>query len=245
MQNIRNRSAKSRIISRSTEPFKDRTEAGYLLAKQLADLRNKGAIVLGIPRGGIIVAKALAAKIHADLDIILSRKLGTPGQPELAMGALAEDGKVFLNQNIVRSMALTEKDIAREKARQAKEIQQRTQLIRSVLPKTRLKNRIVIVTDDGVATGATMQAALWAVRQENPKRIIAAVPVASQEALEKLAADSDEIICLHLPTLFYAVGQFYIHFDQVEDNEILRILKGEVRRRKRRQKDLKSGRTGG
>jgi putative phosphoribosyl transferase len=113
------------------------------------------------------------------------------------------------------------------------EIQRRSQLIRNVLPKTPLKERIVLVTDDGVATGATMQAALWAAHQEGPRRLIVAVPVASAEALDRLSADADEIICLRQPPFFYAVGQFYVQFYQVEDMDVLRILKDEVRRREK------------
>ncbi len=229
--------AKLNIISHASLPFTDRTEAGHLLAKHLVYLRNKKAIVLGIPRGGIIVARALASKLRAELDIVLSRKLGAPDQPELALGALAEDGTVFLNQDIVKAIAVTKLDVEQEKTRQMKEIEHRTQLIRSILPKTSLKGRIAIVTDDGVATGATMQAALWAVRQEDPQALIAAIPVASRDALEKLSADADEIICLRQPPIFYAVGQFYDQFDQVEDAEIMRILKTEAQH-KRKTKTL-------
>ena len=225
---------KFNVIDHSSVPFADRTEAGCLLAQQLIYLRDKEPVVLGIPRGGIIVATATASKLRAQLDIVLARKLGAPNQPELAMGALAEDGTVFLNQDIVKAIAVTKLDVEREKARQMKEIQRRTQLIRSVLPKTPLKDRIVVITDDGVATGATMQAALWAVRQESPQRLIAAIPVASHDALRKLSADADELICLRQPPVFYAVGQFYERFDQVEDAEIMRILKLEARRRKNR-----------
>ncbi len=223
-----------RIISYSGQPFEDRAQAGHLLAEELVDLRGKKAVVLGIPRGGILVARELASRIDADLDIVLSRKLGSPGHSELAMGALAEDGQVFLNEDVVRLLAVTRQYIEQEKARQMTEIQRRNQLIRSVLPKTPLVNRIVIVTDDGVATGATMQAALWAARQEKPQRLIAAIPVASEEALERLAADVDEIVCLRQPPSFYAVGQFYRQFYQVQDEQMLQILKEEVRRRESR-----------
>lgn len=229
--NIRPR-AKLRIISRSYEPFRDRAQAGYLLAPELGDLRGKRAIVLGIPRGGIIVAKELASIIDVELDIVLSRKLGAPGQPELAMGSLAEDGTVFLNEGVVQLLGVTRQYIEQEKVRQTAEIQRRRQLIRSVLPKTLLKDRIVIVTDDGVATGATMQAALWAVLHENPQKLIAAIPVASEEALERLSTSADEIVCLRQPPYFYAVGQFYIQFYQVQDEEVLQILEDEARRRK-------------
>jgi putative phosphoribosyl transferase len=224
--------AKVRVISNSGARFLDRAEAGHLLAIELNGLKGRNAVVLGIPRGGIIVAQELARRIEADLDIVLSRKLGTPGESELAMGSLSEDGSVFLNNDVVRTFGITNYDIEQEKARQMAEIQRRSRLIRSVLPKTPLKNRLVIVTDDGVATGATMQAALWAVHQEKPQKVIAAFPVASGEAIDRLAADADEIICLRQPAFFYAVGQFYTQFTQVDDQEVLQILEAESSRRK-------------
>jgi putative phosphoribosyl transferase len=223
--------AKVTSVSHSGEPFEDRTQAGRLLAERLGYLRGNRAIVLGIPRGGIIVARALASGIGADLDIVLSRKLGAPGQPELAMGALAEDGTVFLNESVVRSLVVSGDDIEQEKAFQLAEIQRRKKLIRSVLPRTTLTGRVVIVTDDGVATGATLQAALWAVRREKPERLIAAIPVASDSAIARLSSDADDIICLRMPPSFYAVGQFYAEFSQVEDSEVIRILEEEARRR--------------
>lgn len=201
--------AKVKVISNSGDPFEDRVQAGQLLARALSELRGKKAVVLGIPRGGIVVAQELARILDADLDVVLSRKLGTPGQAELAMGALAEDGKVFLNEDVVRTLGITDQDIELEKSRQLSEIQRRNQLIRNTLPKTTLKGRIVIVTDDGLATGATMQAALWAVRQGQPQKLIAAVPVASMEALERVTTDADEVICLRQPASFFAVGEFY------------------------------------
>jgi putative phosphoribosyl transferase len=225
--------AQIRVISYSNEPFKDREQAGQILAEELINLRGKKAVVLGIPRGGIIVARELARRIEAEMDVVLSRKLGTPGQSELAMGSLSEDGAIFLNRDVVQELGVTDRDIEREKVLQMGEIQRRSQLIRSILPKTPLKDRIVLVTDDGVATGATMQAALWAVRQENPQKLIAAIPVASAEALERLSIDADEIICLRQPPFFYAVGQFYAQFYQVEDRDVLQILEEEVRRREK------------
>jgi putative phosphoribosyl transferase len=220
-----------RIISHSGARFFDRVEAGYLLANEFNDLKSRNAVVLGIPRGGIIVAQELAHRLEADLDIVLSRKLGTPGESELAMGSLSEDGSVFLNNEVVRMFGVTQSDIEREKDHQMAEIQRRSHLIRGILPRTSLKDRLVIVTDDGVATGATMQAALWAVYQEKPRRLTAAIPVASEEAVNKLAADVDEIVCLRQPAFFYAVGQFYSRFTQVEDEEVLKILKAESIRR--------------
>jgi len=222
---------KLRLISYSGEPFKDRVQAGQLLAEELGDLRDKKAVVLGIPRGGIVVAAELALRLNADLDIVLARKLGAPGESELAIGAIAEDGSVFLNEEVVRMMGVTRDYIEQEKARQMVEIRRRSQLIRSVLPKTPLKNRIVIVTDDGVATGATMEAALRALHQEKPQKVIAAIPVASEEALVRISEDADEIICLRRPYYFYAVGQFYNNFFQVGDTDVLRILEKEAGRR--------------
>jgi putative phosphoribosyl transferase len=223
-----------RVISHSGEPFRDRSRAGQLLAEQLGDLRGKKAVILGIPRGGIVVAKEIALVLEADLDIVLARKLGTPGEAELAMGSVSEDGKIFLNENVVRSLGITGPEIEEEKARQLQEIQRRSRIIRSALPKTPLVGRIVVVTDDGAATGATMQAALQAVRQEKPQKLIAAIPVASEEALERLSADADEIICLRQPLLFMAVGQFYRQFYQVQDEEVVQMLADEARRRKNR-----------
>jgi putative phosphoribosyl transferase len=229
----RHSKAKFRILSYSGESFQNRWQAGEMLAYELADLKGKRAVVLGIPRGGIIVAQALAQGIDADLDIVLSRKLGTPGQTELAMGALAEDGEVFLNQYVIGQVHIPQTAIEQEKERQMAEIKRRSGLIRAFLPRIPLKGRIVIVTDDGIATGATMQVAVWAVRKENPRKLIVAVPVASDEAIERLAEDADEIVCLRLPSMFWAVGQFYRQFEQVTDAEVLDILKKEKERRER------------
>jgi len=214
--------ARVNIVSHSGEAFENRHQAGQLLAGRMAYLRGKNAVVLGIPRGGII---------GADLDIVLSRKLGAPGQPELAMGALAEDGRVFINEGVVKALAITEDEIEEERSIQLAEIQRRQNLVRSILPKIPLDRRIVVVTDDGIATGATMQAALWAVQRERPKRLIAAVPVASEAAIAHLANDADDILCLRAPPSFYAVGQFYAGFSQVEDSEVIHILKEEAMRR--------------
>ena len=216
-----------RIISRSSERFRDRQEAGRLLAKQLTEMRGKKAVVLGIPRGGIIVARELARALEAELDIVLSHKLRTPGHQELALGSISEDGKLFLNEALVQELGVGSGYIEKERAQQLVEIKHRAELIRKVRPKVPLKGRLVIVTDDGVATGATTQAALWAVRQEQPRRLIAAIPVGAEETVRRLAEDADETVCLRAPQFFVAVGQFYVRFDQVQDEEMLEILKEE------------------
>lgn len=222
---------KLRIISHSDEPFRDRQEAGQLLARQLSRFRGQGVVVLGIPRGGIIIARELARELEADLDIVLSRKLGMPGNPELAMGSVAEDGKLFLNQALVKELGIAARYVEQEKEHQMAEIARRAELIRRSVPKLSLEGRLVVVTDDGVATGATTQAALWAVRQEHPGKLIAAIPVGSEDTVRRLAEDADEMVCLRAPPFFAAVGQFYMRFDPVEDEEVLEVLK-EHRQRK-------------
>lgn len=216
---------KLRILSWSEEPFKDRSEAGNLLARELKGLRGKGIVVLGIPRGGIVVAAEMAALLEAELDIVLSHKLGAPGNPELAIGAISEDGEVLLNEGLLSYSGAEESYIQQEKARRLAEIKGRVEQYRRVHPKVSLKGKAVVITDDGVATGATMDAALWAARKEEPKRLISAVPVGPKETLERLTEYADEVICLRVPSYFMAVGQFYRDFEQIGDEEVLRILK--------------------
>ena len=221
-----------RIVSHSEEAFRDRVAAGQLLAKELAGWRGQRVVVLGIPRGGLVVACELARAIDADLDIVLSRKLRTPGHEELAMGAVSEDGKVFLNDEVVTEMGISRNSsyLRREQEIQMQEIARRAELIRRVRPKVPIEGRVAIVTDDGVATGATMQAAVWAARQEHPSRLVVALPVGPEDTVSRLAQDADEVVCLRVPPYFAAVGQFYLRFGQVEDEEVLAILKEEYRR---------------
>lgn len=223
-----------RIVSRSDEPFRDRREAGRLLGEALLDLRGQNAVVLGIPRGGIIVAQEAAHVLDAELDVVISRKLRSPVQPELAMGAISENGSLFLNEALVRELGISSGYIDLERAAQLAEIARRAGVIRHILPKVLLEGRVAIVTDDGVATGATTQAALWAVRQERPRKLIAAIPVGPEETIRRLAADVDEMVCLRMPPFIMAVGQFYTRFEQIEDEEMLQILREEARRKVRK-----------
>jgi putative phosphoribosyl transferase len=219
--------AKLRIISHSSMPFASREEAGKLLAAELIEYRGQKPVVLGIPRGGIVVAHEIARRLDGELDIVLAHKLRTPGQQELAMGSVAEDGKLFLNREVVGIVGVDEAYIQREKARQMAEIKRRIDLFRRVRPKVPLNERIVIVADDGVATGATTQAALWAARLEQPRKLIAAIPVGPEDTIVRLARDVDEMVSLRTPPLFSAVGQFYLRFEAVEDEEVLEILRGQ------------------
>jgi len=224
---------KLQIFSRSGEMFRDRGEAGRLLGNALKSLAGKNDIVVGIPRGGMVVASALAQTVEADLDLILSRKLGAPGNEELAIGAIGEHGDLYIDEDLVQHLGVDTAYLETVKQRQSEEIARRQTLYRRVLPKLPLKGRIVCLTDDGIATGATFQAALWAIRQEQPKKLLAAIPVGPKETVERLAKDADQMLCLKSPPYFDAVGRFYRHFDQVDDDDLLDILRMEQTRRKR------------
>ncbi|AKG53703.1 phosphoribosyl transferase domain protein [Dehalogenimonas sp. WBC-2] len=196
-----------------------------MLAKQLSVFTGKQALVLGIPRGGMVVAKEIAKQLDADLDIILSRKLRSPGQPELAFGAVSEDGQVLLNLEIVQLLHISDQYIEYEKTIQLEEINRRSHLFRSIRPKVSLEGRTVIVVDDGVATGATFKSALSAARIESPGRLIAAIPLAPLETVVELAAMADEVVCLRSPAVFSAVGQFYGLFEQLKEADVENILR--------------------
>lgn len=216
---------KVRILSTSGQPFRDRQEAGTLLAAALMKYRGKKPVVLGIPRGGIAVAHAVAGILGGELDIVLAHKLRTPGQPELAMGSVAEDGQIFLNDEVVRSFGISDAAIQRERAQQLEELKRRTAMFRHARPKVPLGGRVVIITDDGVATGATTQAAIWAARMEKPQRLILAMPVGPDDTIDRLSRDVDEAVCLRSPPFFSAVGQFYMDFEPVSDEEVVRTLR--------------------
>jgi putative phosphoribosyl transferase len=214
-----------RILSTSSTPFADRREAGRLLAEQLTELRGRRAVVLGIPRGGVVVAWELARALEADLDIVLSRKLGAPGNPELAIGALSETGDAVVDEFLNRRLGVSEAYIDREKQHQMAEIERRTHMYRAIRPRVPLAGRTVVVTDDGLATGATMQAALRTVRHEAAEEVIAAVPVGPDHSVRDLAPLADRVLCLRSPAFFAAVGEFYVRFDQTSDEEVLELLR--------------------
>ena len=213
-----------RILSSEGQLFQDRREAGRLLARELGQYAGKKAVVLGIPRGGVAIARELADIIDAELDVVLAHKLRTPGHAELALGSLTEEGKIFLNDDVVQELAVSDAYIQEEKRQQMAELKRRSEFIREVRPKIPLKGRIAIVTDDGVATGATTEAALWAVRLEKPQKLIAALPVGPEHTIKQLAKSVDEMLCLATPPFFAAVGQFYQHFEPVEDKDVIRML---------------------
>jgi len=222
------------ILSRSGEPFRDRLEAGRLLGYSLKSQRLNKPVVLGIPRGGLVVAREVARMLDGELDIVLARKLRAPQNPELAIGSVSETGKLFLDESLVAGLDIPGEYIAQEKEYQMAKIARHLALVRSVLPKTPLAGREVIITDDGVATGSTLQAALWAARHENPSKLIAAMPVGPEDTVRRLSADCDEMLVARVPSYFSAVGQFYLRFEQVEDEEVLTILKAEASSRQQK-----------
>jgi predicted phosphoribosyltransferase len=182
-------------------------------------------VVLAIPRGGVVTGAVLARELGADLDVVLSRKLRAPGQPELALGAIAEDGRVYLNHHSQAFLERLKEHLAQESRHQLAEIGRRKKLFRGARPKAPLQGRSVIVTDDGIATGSTMIAALKVVQTQHAREVIVAVPVASPERLEEVRHWCDEVVCLLAPETFWAIGQFYENFTQVEDEEVVQLLR--------------------
>ena len=202
--------------------FRDRSEAGGKLAERLANYSPD--LVLALPRGGVPVAFEVAKALGAPLDVLLVRKLGAPGHEELAMGAIASGGVRVLNHDVVRSLHVSEHEIAAAVEREEGELQRRERLYRGERLYPKVEGRSVILIDDGVATGATMRAAIVALRQQNPKRIVAAVPVGALDTCELLRHEADEVVCVATPEPFYGVGRWYTMFPQTSDEEVRELL---------------------
>ena len=207
--------------------FADRAEAGRLLAERLLRLGLEEPVVLALPRGGVPVGFAVAAALGAPLDLVLVRKIGAPDQPELAVGAVVDGSRpeTVLNRDVVRQLGVSQHWIETETARQLDEIERRRRLYFGGRARAPVEGRTAIVVDDGIATGATMQAALHATRRARPKTLVLAVPVAPPDTLERLRRDCDQIVCLAAPRSFMAVGSFYADFTQVEDEEVRELLR--------------------
>lgn len=206
--------------------FKDRTAGGQQLAKKLTAYANRpDVLVLALPRGGVPVAFEVAKALKAPLDAFLVRKLGVPGQEELAMGAIASGGVRVLNEDVVRSLHICEATIDRVAAREQQELERRERLYRDDRPTPDVRGQTVILVDDGLATGATMRAAVMALRQVQPARIVVAVPISSAETCREFEAEVDEVICGVTPRPFYSVGFWYDNFSQTTDEEVRDLLK--------------------
>ncbi len=206
--------------------FRDREQAGQQLASSLEKYRDKNPLILGIPRGGVVVAYQVAKVLKAQLDVIVARKLGAPSQPEFAIGAIAPNGIRVLNKESVHYFGLSKQDIENLVARQQQEMERRIQLYRSGREDLDVEDRIVIVIDDGLATGLTAIAAVRSVKKGGAKQIILAVPVCAADTFRNMQQEADEVICLSVPEYFDAVGRFYQDFPQTTDDEVITLLKG-------------------
>jgi putative phosphoribosyl transferase len=205
--------------------YKDRFEAGRLLADKLAEYANdKNVIVLGLPRGGVPVASEVAKKIHAPLDVMVVRKLGVPGWGELAMGAIASGGVRVLNDEVIRSLHISQKALENEIGIELKELHRRELAYRGHVGAPAVKGRTVLLIDDGIATGSTMRAAIEALRQQGAARIVAAVPVAAADTCIEMEPMVDRLVALMKPEVFGAVGHWYEKFPQVDDAEVRSLL---------------------
>jgi predicted phosphoribosyltransferase len=214
-----------RIVSPAHRVFADRLEAGTLLAAELEDYAPRRPVVLGVPRGGVVVADAIARALHAQLDVVLARKIGSPSNSEVAVGAVSEDGGLFLNDLMVSTLKVPPEYIERRREAATRQLGELSAMYRRLWPRQGLTARTVIVADDGAATGATMQAALWTVSQEHPEELLCALPAAPDDTLDKLALYADHTICICAPRAFEAVSQFYRRFEPVEDADVMSLLR--------------------
>lgn len=205
--------------------FTDRDEAGWMLVERLRGQSLQKPVVLAIPRGGVEVGAAIARGLGCELDVVLSRKLRAPHQPELALGAVSEDGDVYLNHFASAMTDAGDAYIEAERQRQLAEIARRRTMFRAVRPQADVRGRTVILTDDGIATGATMIAALHTVRAAGAKEIIVAVPVGAPDRIDAIRPLCDRVVCLQEPEAFWAIGQFYRNFEQVEDERVVELLR--------------------
>ncbi|RKX78853.1 MAG: phosphoribosyltransferase [Spirochaetes bacterium] len=206
--------------------FKDRRDAGQQLASLVEEkVSGENVIILGLPRGGVQVALEVAKALGCPLDVFLVRKLGVPGQEELAMGAVASGGIRVLNKQVIEALNIDESTIEETTLREMEELERRAKVYRGDVPPPDLKGKTVVLVDDGIATGASMKAVIEALKQRGPERIVVAVPLASEDSLYILGKEADEIICIETPEPFYGVGVWYDSFPQNTDTEVCNWLK--------------------
>ncbi|MBW4659965.1 MAG: phosphoribosyltransferase [Drouetiella hepatica Uher 2000/2452] len=205
--------------------FRDRTEAGQLLAKKLGHYANRSdVVVVALPRGGVPVAYEIAQVLHVGLDICLVRKLGVPDHPELAMGAIASGGARVMNTDIVELLHISDQDVLQVTTAEQAELERRERLYRGDRPVLSVRDQTVILVDDGIATGATMRVAIAALQPQKPRWIVVATPIASPSSSEQLKIQADEMVCLAMPALLRSIGQHYRNFPQTSDQEVCQLL---------------------
>lgn len=205
--------------------FRDRVEAGRKLAEKLEGTVESSGLVLAIPRGGVVVGAEIARRLGLDLDLIIPRKIGSPQNPEVAIGAVTQDGSTILNTRLIEKLGITDLELQEAITRETMEIIRRVALYGGGWEQKDCSSRQIVVVDDGVATGFTMLACLRSARNLHPRELILAVPVAPPDTLGLLQKEVDRAVCLLTPDSFYAVGQFYENFDQTSDEEVVKIMK--------------------
>ena len=206
-------------------PFSDRADAGRRLGEVVAGLPGlQRPIALALPRGGVPIGFEVARRVAAPLDVLIVRKLGTPGQEELALGAVATGGSTYLNADLIRTLGIPDEVVEQIRRRELAEVDRRSASYRGTRPWPALAGRSVIVVDDGAATGATALAGIAALRLQGPAEIVVALPVAPQETVARLRQVADRVVCLEEPATFYAIGSWYGDFDQVSDDEVIDLL---------------------
>ncbi len=204
--------------------YADRADAGRRLARELLAYRDRNVLILGLPRGGVPVAFEVAAALHAPLDVLVVRKLGVPSQPELAFGAIGEGGVRVLGDSVLRHVPVSDADIAAVETAQRRELQRRVERYRGERTRQPLTGRIVVIVDDGFATGSTARAACLVARAQGPARLVLAAPIGAPDTVAELASYADEVVCPGVPRYFSAVGQGYDNFQQTSDEEVCALL---------------------
>ncbi|MDP2859884.1 MAG: phosphoribosyltransferase family protein [Bacillota bacterium] len=204
--------------------FEDRRDAGRKLAQRVAAVKAVDPLVLAVPRGGIVVAAEVAQALRAPLDVLIARKIGSPHNEELAIGAVAVDGTLLIDESLTKALRVPDSYVKQQVEKERREIERRTRYYRGNHPAPVLKGRTLIVVDDGVATGMTIKAALRYLKPQGAERVVLALPVAPADTAQELRREVDELIVLHTPEPFYAVGQWYSLFDQTSDDEVVEIL---------------------
>jgi putative phosphoribosyl transferase len=206
--------------------FRDRRDAGRQLGAALESYRERKPLIVGLPRGGVVVAAEVAAALDADLDILVVRKLGAPDQPELGLGAIAEGGVLLLNKPLMRQVRVTKEQLQSTIDAENEELKRRLDLYRGSREPIDVTGRLVIVVDDGLATGGTVRAAAGALQHLGAESLVLAVPVGSPRTVEELKPMFDDVVCLETPVTFWAIGQFYADFSQTTDEEVVELLAG-------------------